>query len=86
MTQPTNRREQQHQIHCPKCGSTHVYVQALTETQTKQRGCLAWALWILLAICTIGLIIIIPAITNTKTKSRRVTEAVCQNCGNRWNL
>jgi DNA-directed RNA polymerase subunit RPC12/RpoP len=73
------------QLRCPRCGGDNVFVQADTETTTKHRGCLAWALWILLAIVTIGLIIIIPLITNSKTKSKTKTQAVCQTCGQRWN-
>ena len=71
---------------CPKCGSENVQVQAVTTVKTKHRGCLGWCLWILLAICTIGLIIIIPLLTNSKTKSKTHSEAVCQNCGYRWKV
>lgn len=75
---------------CPKCGSEYVTVQAVTETVTKteHRGCLGWTMWILLAICTCGLILIIPAVTNsrTKTKTKTHTEAVCQSCGKRWRV
>lgn len=71
---------------CPKCGSENVTVQAITETKVKQRGCLGWLWWILLAILTFGLILIIPLLTNTKTKSKTHTEAICQNCGNRWRV
>lgn len=75
---------------CPKCGSEHVTVQAITETKTKTkyRGCLSWAMWILLAVLTCGLILIIPAVTNsrTKTKNKTHTEAVCQCCGHRWRV
>lgn len=71
---------------CPKCGSENVNVQAVTTTKTKHRGCLGWSLWILLAICTLGLIIIIPLITNSKTKSKTHSEAVCQSCGKRWKI
>lgn len=71
---------------CPKCGSSNVIVQAVTNVKTKHRGCLAWCLWILLAICTVGLILIIPLITNSKTKSKTHSEAVYQNCGNRWQV
>ncbi len=35
---------------------------------------------------TVGLILIIPLLTNSKTKSKTHTEAVCQNCGHRWKL
>ena len=71
---------------CPKCGSGNVNVQAVTNVKTKHRGCIGWALWLLLAICTIGLILIIPLITNSKTKSKTHSEAVCQNCGKRWKV
>lgn len=71
---------------CPKCGGENVTVQPVTEIKTKNRGCLAWCLWILLAICTCGLILIIPAITNSKNKSKTTTQAVCQNCGKRWKV
>ncbi|MBQ8786939.1 MAG: hypothetical protein IJZ61_04820 [Oscillospiraceae bacterium] len=75
---------------CSRCGSYNVTIQAVTETQTKtkHRGCLGWALWILLAVCTCGLVLIIPAITNTwtKTKTRTHSEAVCQCCGHRWRV
>jgi amino acid permease len=71
---------------CPRCGGTNVLVQAVTEVNTKHRGFLGWLLWILLACCTFGLILIIPLITNSKTRSRTFTEAVCQTCGNRWRI
>jgi len=80
-----SRAEQKNQVRCPKCHSANVTVQGVTESETKRRGCVAWTLWIILAVCTFGLILIIPAITNSKTKTRRVTEAICQNCGHRWN-
>lgn len=75
---------------CPRCNSQNVIIQAVTETstKTKHRGCFGWACWILLALCTCGLILIIPAITNTKTKTKTKThsEAVCRNCGNCWRV
>lgn len=71
---------------CPKCGSDRVVAQAVTKTKTKHRGCIGWLFWILLAFCTLGLILIIPLITNSKTKSKTHTEAICQNCGNRWKI
>ena len=71
---------------CPKCGSNNVITQAVTTVQTKHRGCFGWLLWFLLAVLTIGLILIIPLITNSKTKTKVHTEAVCQNCGNRWRI
>ncbi|MCL2653978.1 MAG: hypothetical protein FWD63_09365 [Propionibacteriaceae bacterium] len=73
-------------LRCLRCGSENIAVQAVNETQIKHRGCLGWTLWILLAVCTIGLIIIIPLITNSKTKTKKTSVAVCQSCGNRWEL
>lgn len=69
---------------CPKCKSDYVIVQAVTSVKTKHRGCIGWFFWILLAICTCGLILIIPAITNSKTKSKTMPMAICQNCGKKW--
>lgn len=71
---------------CPKCGSENISVQAVTEVKTKRRGCLAWSLWILLAICTLGLILIIPALTNSKVKSKTKKQAICQDCGKSWTV
>jgi DNA-directed RNA polymerase subunit RPC12/RpoP len=71
---------------CSRCGSENVIVQVVTETKTKHRGCFGWLLWTLLAICTFGLIIIIPLLTNKKTKSKSHGEAVCQDCGHRWRV
>ena len=71
---------------CQKCKSENVSVQAVTNIKTKHRGCLGWLMWIILAVCTLGLIIIIPLVTNSKTKSKTHSEAVCQNCGNRWKI
>ena len=68
---------------CSKCGSENVVVQAVTTNKIKHRGCLGWLMWILLACCTLGLILIIPLITNSKMKSKTHSEAVCQNCGYR---
>lgn len=71
---------------CKRCKSTDIQIQAVTTTQVKNRGCLSWLLWILLACLTFGLILIIPLVTNTKSKNKVHSEAVCQNCGNRWKV
>lgn len=65
---------------CPKCGSNNITVQAVAEQ--KKRGCLSVFLWILLAICTCGLVLFIPLLTRKGSKTR--TYAVCQDCGCRW--
>lgn len=73
-------------IICKKCGSSNVSVQAVSEAKTETRGCLGWLGWMILAICTFGLILIIPLLTNSKTNSKTHTECVCQNCGYRWKM
>lgn len=69
---------------CSKCGSDHVTVTPVTNVKTKHRGCLAWSMWLLLAVFTLGLILIIPMLTNSKTKSKTKYMAVCQDCGHKW--
>lgn len=65
---------------CPRCGSHNISVQAVA-TQ-KKRGCFASIMWILLAVCTLGIILLIPILT--KKGSKMNTFAVCQDCGHRW--
>ena len=67
-------------MRCPRCGSYNVSVQAVAEQ--KKRGCIASVLWILLAIATLGIILLIPLLSKKGSKTK--TYAVCQNCGNRW--
>lgn len=71
---------------CPKCGSKNIRFDNETEVITKRRGCLAWCLWLLLAICTLGLILIIPIITNSKVKSKNKVIGICQNCGHKFSI
>ena len=65
---------------CPKCGSENVVIQAVAEK--KKRGCFAATMWILLAICTFGLVLLIPILTRKGSKTK--IYAVCQNCGKKW--
>lgn len=69
---------------CPYCQGGPVVFVPVTETKTKSRGCVGWALWILLACVTFGLVLLIPLLSNTKTKSKTRTQAVCQACGKSW--
>lgn len=68
---------------CEKCGSQNVVVSNELEIKTKHRGCLGWMWWLFLAVCTFGMIIIIPLITNSKIKSKNRVVAICQNCGHK---
>ena len=69
---------------CRRCQSNNILVANEIKIKTKHRGCIGWLMWILLACLTVGLILIIPLITNSKTKTKNKTIAICQNCGNRW--
>lgn len=67
---------------CPRCRSNNVTVQAVAEQ--KKRGCLMSIVWIVLACCTLGLIILIPLLTRKGSKTK--TYAICQSCGHRWKV
>lgn len=67
---------------CPKCGSRNVTAQVVEKQ--KKRGCFASIMWILLAICTGGLLLLIPLLTRKGSKT--LTFAVCQNCGHKWKV
>jgi hypothetical protein len=75
---------------CPKCNSENVLVtneQIGGKTRTRGTGCL-WTLgrWLLI-VCTLGLWLLIGKRKRTsKTKFENRTVAICQNCGNRWNV
>lgn len=62
---------------CKHCKSTNVTVQAVEKQ--KKRGLIMSLIWILLAVCTCGIILIIPLITKKGSKTKSVI--VCQNCG-----
>lgn len=64
-------------LRCKHCGSTNVTVQAVEKQ--KKRGIIMSLLWILLAVCTCGIALLIPLITRKGSKTKSVI--VCQNCG-----
>lgn len=66
-------------IKCPKCGSTNITVQTITEN--KQTGCADALLLIILAITIIGIPIIILWLLIRGKKSKTGTIKICQNCG-----
>ena len=67
---------------CPKCGCPNVQINAVTEA--KKRGCLMSILWIILAICTCGIILLIPLLMKKGSKTQ--TYAICQHCGHKWKV
>ncbi len=64
-------------VSCKHCGSTNVTVQAVEKL--KKRGIIMSLVWIILALCTCGLALLIPIITKKGSKTKSVI--VCQNCG-----
>lgn len=68
---------------CPKCQSMNVSVQAVAEQ--KKRGCLTVLLYIfLLMLPVVGWIALFCLLRGRRTQTK--TYAVCQNCGNRWQV
>lgn len=64
-------------MYCPKCGK-EMRVQLVAEK--KKRGFIATCLWLFACFCTCFLILLIPALRGSKTKTRKYF--VCDNCGN----
>ncbi len=71
-------------MRCPNCGSENIFVRHATRPVIRRRGCISWAFWILLAILTCGLILIIPALN--RIKAEEYIEATCQDCGTWWEV
>lgn len=71
---------------CPKCGSENVNVQVVnSKIKTNHTGIIHACGRLLLIVCTVGLWLLVPSRKeNSKIKSKSV--AVCQNCGNQWNI
>lgn len=78
---------------CPKCGSTNVNVQMVSESQlkNKHRGCLWWLCvgwwwipfkWLFLTIP--ALIVKIFAPKRKKIVTTHKNMCVCQDCGHSW--
>lgn len=78
---------------CPKCGSSNVNVQMVSETQlkNKHRGvfwwiCIGWwwvpAKWLFLTLP--ALIVKIFAPKRQKLETKHISMWVCQQCGYNW--
>lgn len=79
---------------CPKCGSSNVNVQVVTQTKliNKHHGFLWWVFigwwWLMIkwVVFTVpALIVKIFAPKKQKLKQKTKSVAVCQNCGYQWN-
>lgn len=74
-------------MQCKNCGSENIQIVADTSGKIKKRGCLMTLVWIVLAIFTCGLILIIPILMGgSKGKIETKTKCVCMNCSNYWFL
>lgn len=71
---------------CKNCGSTNLIIINESNVHSKNRGLFRWLLWILLAICTCGLILIIPLLTNKKIKTSNCQMVICKDCGHKYNI
>lgn len=71
-------------MQCPYCGSENVLVQQVTRPVVEHRGCISWTFWILLALLTGGLVLIIPFLNRIHAKN--YLEATCQDCGTWWDV
>lgn len=78
---------------CPKCGSEHVTTQAVAVTKEKRKkGLLYWIFigwwWEICAWFLFGIFKLFHVLfaKKTKTVSKVKTVAVCQSCGNRWDV
>ena len=78
-------------MQCPKCGSNNVNVQAVSIVKNKKHGCLYWLcvgwwlepiMWLFLTLPWLIIKIFKPNKVKTKVKGY----AVCQDCGNRWQV
>ena len=80
---------------CPKCGSLNVSVQAVTETQlkNKHRSILWWIFigcwwiptkWFFFTVP--ALLVKIFAPKRQKLTTKHLTVCLCQNCGHRWEI
>lgn len=76
---------------CKKCGSQNITVQAVTTLKNKHKGIIYWLfigwwlemmLWLFLTIPKLIFELFKPNKIKTKTHS----EAVCQECGYRWEI
>ena len=76
---------------CPRCGSNHVDVQAVSMVRNRPHGLFYWLffgwlidllLWIFWTIPRLIIAIVFPRRTTTRIRS----EAVCQRCGRHWRV
>ncbi|HBJ1649379.1 hypothetical protein [Clostridium botulinum] len=76
---------------CKKCGSQNITVQAVTTLKNKHKGIMYWLfvgwwlemmLWLFLTIPKL----IFELFKPNRIKSKTHSEAVCQECGYKWEI
>ncbi|NFO87882.1 hypothetical protein FDC58_15570 [Clostridium botulinum] len=76
---------------CKKCGSQNITVQAVIHIKNKHKGIIYWLfvgwwlepmLWLFLTIPKL----IFELFKPNRIKSKTHSEAVCQECGYRWEI
>lgn len=80
---------------CPKCNSSNVSVQVVNEVKLKNAHHSIWW-WIFIGcwwipikwLCFTLLALIIKIFSHKKQKAvnKTVKKAICQDCGNTWNI
>lgn len=65
---------------CPRCRGHNVSHETVVESNSA--GCFTCIFYLILALTFWGLLIVIPLMLRSRTKT--VTYAVCQDCGHRW--
>ncbi len=77
---------------CPKCNSEHVQVtteQVSGKTKTRKRGSITNILYqmtrMFLCVCIVGFFMP-KTLSNSKTKFKNATVAICQDCGYKWKV
>ena len=71
---------------CRRCGSPNVVVVIESKEKTKHRGCIGWFFWLIFTAVIGWIFLIIPLLTNSKTKKKNQTVAICQSCGRKWRV
>ena len=82
-------------MQCPKCHSTNINVQAVTDVKlkTKKKSFWYWVtigwivepmFWIFLTIPKLFFELFSPRKVQTQSKTNKV--AICQNCGHSWKI
>lgn len=73
-------------IDCEKCGSKNIDLFDMKKANSA-RGASFWAFWVLLAIFSCGLaLLILPLFAGSPVKDEIYTLAVCKNCGHKWKI